>query len=267
MVVRTFENATLFWIVGRKIISILFSQFLSYFINLDLQEIKTCFKSYFLIGHNRIFNSWKVGRGGLISFILYSTLLWYNPCLSSCCSIYSWWICLITTTKTTKVEGEWVVFRQKLSQESGIFRRNDSCLYIFIFLRFTEMSVYILAIYQSFSAMATRCWSISSSVNFLKGKQSSNIRYEIKLQQKAKEVNISIIRPKISNAKAINRYFNFIFIARFTKDDNSTFSYFPFQYGKSGSIWSNAAVPKNRSIFFLLSELFCFKTIYITYLA
>lgn len=128
---------------------------------------------------------WKDCRGGLISFILYSTWLCHNTSLWSCCSIYSWWICLITTTKDNNTR-RWMSFIQtRIVTKSGIFRRNDSCLCIFIFLSFTEMSVYILAIYQSFSAMATRCWSISSSVNFLKGKYHpiSNT-HEKKLQQR-----------------------------------------------------------------------------------
>lgn len=116
------------------------------------------------------------------------------------------------------------MYSDKNCHKSGILRRNDSCLYIFIFLSFTEMSVYILAIYQSFSAMATRCWSISSSVNFLKEKISSNIRYEIKFQQKAKGVNNLIIRPQIWKYKIINRYFNFIFIERFTNFQLFSFS-------------------------------------------
>lgn len=77
-----------------------------------------------------------------------------------------------------------------------------------------------------------------------------------------------IIRQHNSKYKLIYiRYFYFIFIERFTKDNNSIFCYFPFKYGKSCSDWSNAAVPKTNPYFFffgpnhlfLLSGLFCFK--------
>lgn len=89
---------------------------------------------------------------------------------------------------------------------------------------------------------------------FSKRKISSNIKYtREKITTKA-DVNILIIRQHNSKYKLIyKRYFYFIFIERFTKDNNSIFCYFPFKYGKSCSNWSNAAVPKTNPYFFFLA--------------